>query len=100
MTKIVMELHCPEAHASAAEAERWNAARLVSGLTRLLSGRRCPTCPAQALETGMTVIGGRERETGYCACCQATWLPGQRTRLLAAGRLIGVEPVARHGVRS
>jgi len=98
--KIVMELYCPEAHAGAEDAGRSTTARIVSSLTRLLSGRRCPTCPAQTLEPGITMIGGQDRETGYCPCCQATWLPGPRMRLLTAGRLVGIESAARPGVRS
>ncbi len=98
--KIVMELHCPEAHDSAEASGQSTASRIVSSLTRLLSGRRCPTCPAQPLEPGLTQVGGQERETGYCPCCQATWLPGSRMRLLTAGRLVGIEAAARHGVRS
>lgn len=98
--KIVMNMYCPEAHVDAHDSGRSTAARIVSSLTRLLAGRRCPTCPEQSLEPGVTLTGGLEHETGYCPCCQATWLPGHQTRLLAAGRLMGVEHAARHGVRS
>ncbi|MBF6333366.1 hypothetical protein [Nocardia transvalensis] len=99
--KIVLEMYCPDASAHQAEdSERSMASRLVTSLTRLMSGHRCPACPGQALEPGITTFDGTERETGYCPCCHATWLPGQRLRLLVAGRLIGVAPAARHGVRS
>ncbi|WP_063047911.1 hypothetical protein [Nocardia pseudovaccinii] len=98
--KIVMELYCPEAHDSADDSGTSTAARIVSSLTRFLSGRRCPTCPASTLEPGITMIGGQDRETGYCSCCEATWLPGHRMRLLSAGRLVGIAPGTGHGVRS
>ncbi|WP_067844497.1 hypothetical protein [Nocardia lijiangensis] len=98
--KIVMELHCPDGHDSAEESDLSITARIVSRLARTLSGQRCPACPTHTLESGLTLVDGRDRLTGFCPCCGATWLPGQRMRLLAAGRLIGVEPAARRGVRS
>lgn len=99
--KVVMELYCPDTSVRQAEdSERSMASRLVTSLTRLMSGHRCPACPGQNLEPGSTTFDGCERESGYCPCCHATWLPGPRLRLLFAGRLVGVAPATRQGVRS
>ena len=98
--RIVLELHCSDTHDPVAGSGDTENARLVTGLARLLKTNRCPACPASTLEPGLTVIGGQNRRTAYCPCCQATWLPARRARLLSAGRLLGVELVLEAGVRS
>ncbi|WP_109523609.1 MULTISPECIES: hypothetical protein [Nocardia] len=98
--RIVLELHCPEDHDPIAVSGELDTSRLVTSLVRPLAQRRCPACPASALEPGLTVIDGQNRRTAYCPCCRATWVPQRPVRLLSAGRLLGAELVSRAGVRS
>ncbi|MGW4364568.1 hypothetical protein ACWEKT_02895 [Nocardia takedensis] len=98
--RIVLELHCPDTHDPLAGSGDTDTARLVTGLGRLLRTNRCPVCPASTLEPGLTVFDGKNRRTAYCPCCQATWIPARRARLLSAGRLLGTELTIRSGVRS
>ncbi|MFI6045335.1 hypothetical protein ACIA8C_27145 [Nocardia sp. NPDC051321] len=89
--KIVMALRCPTGHDHVSEDGLPVKARVISTVSQLLSRDRCPACAGHTLETGLTVVDGQERDTGFCSCCGATWLPGTPVRLLTAGRLFGAE---------
>lgn len=98
--KIVMALRCPTEHDHVSEDGLPIKARVISALSQLLSRQRCPACPGHTLETGLTVVEGHDRDTGFCSCCGATWLPGTPVGMLTAGRLFGAEFTAPHKVSS
>jgi len=81
---VVTSLTCPTCQANIARLQGWVA-------QFALAARECPACARAPLTEGSTVLYGRERATGTCGCCQATWLaddPSGGWTCLERGRLL------------
>ncbi|MEV6324542.1 hypothetical protein AB0M45_25630 [Nocardia sp. NPDC051787] len=95
--KIVLEMHCPKLHDTPSSSRFDRAGHLASLAYHTMFGRRCPACPDQTLEPGLTRRDSGDVETGYCPCCEATWVHEAGLTCLSAGRLTGHVPTASGG---
>jgi len=64
---IVPSLTCPRCQVNITRLPGWVAQFAIGS-------HECPACARSPLTEGTTVLYGRERATGACACCGATWL--------------------------
>jgi len=81
---VVTSLTCPTCRANIARLQGWVAQFAIDS-------HECPACARAPLTEGSTILYGRERATGTCGCCQATWLaddPSGGWTCLERGRLL------------